>query len=660
MHSNLLFAAYSVAISANDSEYFAEICKDLATSLETEQGRVACEAQDEVLQICDQLYINDKITENQLLYLRHLVLIREEAVATLYDEFQEHQSIPLLAKSLFELANTHPFQTASAASNENEGEEKGISFDTEDVPSSDAADEDDADLADEDEDEVKSPQIPKRKSSALIAKGLTGVISLMGRASLISKTELSVLYELVEQENEYVFAAYELYEKNKNLEDLQDTLLRCVKLEIRKRVTDFQEKELAQMQQEREQDKANVNEDETSHSDDNQLDEEDERKSESSENALESQDEISLEDISLATIFQSLNIENVWEKSVPEIFLKTVFIAVIRNQLTADQAKAICDLYHARYDLVHAAWEVFTVQRDGIDFIDTLRRVIRDVRVDELKEGSTEVSKGEESEDLRHSHSAKNSSTESPSVKSEPSRDNMEQTLQDRKAEALLAVSAAKRELLKHSLEMMVKQKLTTSEKAQELYARYLSGDVLTDAAIEAYASDRDVGEFLDTLQVLANNSKEDLDVLMRAVSAEKNEEQGEDSLTSAEEDIALSQIQEIVNEMLKSDMIGPGIAEEFRKLIRARDPRLVEAYTVYQSNKSGAELVNSLLKIVIAAVEATPKASVAESHLYADKSTDQRASVEEPKKEEINERKSQSSTLDPDDQKTVVEILMR
>ena len=31
-----------------------------------------------MLQICDQLYLAHKITENQLLYLRHLVLIREE------------------------------------------------------------------------------------------------------------------------------------------------------------------------------------------------------------------------------------------------------------------------------------------------------------------------------------------------------------------------------------------------------------------------------------------------------------------------------------------------------------------------------------------------------------------------------------------------------
>lgn len=50
-NATLLFAAYSVALSAADSEYMAEICKDLGTSLQTQQGREACEAQDEVLQV---------------------------------------------------------------------------------------------------------------------------------------------------------------------------------------------------------------------------------------------------------------------------------------------------------------------------------------------------------------------------------------------------------------------------------------------------------------------------------------------------------------------------------------------------------------------------------------------------------------------------------
>lgn len=119
--STLLFAAYSVAISANDSEYLAEICKDLAQSLVSEQGRSACEAQDEVLQVSDQLYINSRISENQLLYLRHLVLIREEAVATVYDHFQEHQNVPLLAKALYELCNTHPYQHAQQGTQTAEG-----------------------------------------------------------------------------------------------------------------------------------------------------------------------------------------------------------------------------------------------------------------------------------------------------------------------------------------------------------------------------------------------------------------------------------------------------------------------------------------------------------------------------------------------------------
>ena len=99
-------AAYSVALSNNaDSAYFAEICKDLAQTLETEDGRQACEAQDEVFKICDKLYALDKLNENRLLYLRHLVLIRDESVATIYDDYQIHNDQNVLARNLFNLAN---------------------------------------------------------------------------------------------------------------------------------------------------------------------------------------------------------------------------------------------------------------------------------------------------------------------------------------------------------------------------------------------------------------------------------------------------------------------------------------------------------------------------------------------------------------------------
>lgn len=657
-NSNLLFAAYSVAISANDSEYFAEICKDISNSLATDQGKIACEAQDEVLQICDQLYINDKITENQLLYLRHLILIREEAVATLYDEFQEHQNVSILAKALYELANTHPFQSLDQGEDEEEEEEED--------------DEDDEDGEDND----GSPEVPVRRNSSSISKGLTGVIALMSRSGVISKTEANVLYEMVEQENDYVIAAYELYEKDKNLDELQDTLIRCVRLEIRKRVTDIQEKELAAMQNDRrgvesdddDDDIANVVVEDVESDTDSSEEDEEEGAEDSADSEKDSgDDEFKLEDIQCSTILASLNIDNIWHKTVPEEFIKTVFIGVVRKQLELEQAKSLCDLFHAKYDLVHSAWEVFTVQKDVVDFLDTLRRIVRDVKIESIREAVTEEMKSpkpsrssvpaESKPAPSAPASALNTTATSASNHSSNEMPLDQKTLQNRKNEALLAVTAAKRELLKHSLEMMVKQGLTSAEKATDLYGRYLAGDIMVDAAIEAYASDRDVGEFLDTLQVLANNSKEDLEVLMRAVSNENEEEEsgGKSAQEVAFESIALNQITEIVSEMLKNDMIGPGIAEAFKTLIKNRDQRLIDAYNTYQANKSGAELVNSLLKIVIASVEETPKAETSKTE--TPEASKKSPSKPNPAKSEDD---AQQSALDPSDQKTVVEILMR
>ena len=84
--------------------------------MSTEDGRQACEAQDELLEICDNLYINNKITENQLLYLRHLILIRDENVADIYDEGQNYDPVNTIymAKALYKLANLQTTPTTSS------------------------------------------------------------------------------------------------------------------------------------------------------------------------------------------------------------------------------------------------------------------------------------------------------------------------------------------------------------------------------------------------------------------------------------------------------------------------------------------------------------------------------------------------------------------
>jgi hypothetical protein len=50
---------------------------------------------------------------------------------------------------------------------------------------------------------------------------------------------------------------------------------------------------------------------------------------------------------------------------------------------------------------------------------------------------------------------------------------------------------------------MMVKQSMLSAQQGADVYERALHGDSLLDAAIESYAKDRDVSEFLETLQIL-------------------------------------------------------------------------------------------------------------------------------------------------------------
>jgi hypothetical protein len=706
--STLLFAAYSVAVSAGDLEYLTEIVKDIASSLQTEQGRSACEAQDEVLQVCDQLYSMERITESQLLYLRHLTLIRDNTVANLYDEFQQHESVILLAKGLYELSNTHPFSNSpeDTANNDNNNN----NHEKEDGNGNDEEDE-----GDNDEQEAA---ISKELSS-----GLINVLVLMAKAKIISKTEAQILMEMVQNEDECVFAAYELYTKDHKLDDLQDTLIRCVRLEIRKRVTEIQEREIENLQKETNEEENDEEEEEEEEggdgNDNNDQDEEEDNEDEEGDNEEDDDDDdyeagkavrdndlldnyaFDLEDISLTSILSELQVENIWKNTVPETFIQTVFIAVLRRQLQLDHAKALCDLFHAKYDLVHAAWEVFVVQRDAIDFIDTLRRIVKDLDTNELQEISSTSATATSSVAGRHDRAAATMSsttaaaaaaaaantstaTTEPSTSSSAAgapassssssqqqppmtyttsstitSENLakaahldreyetaqreRQEAQDAKTKALRAIDEAKRDLLKHSLDMMVKQNLLSQSNAESLYERHLAGDKLTDAAIESYAADKDVNEFIDTLQLLASHSKEELDILlgtsMSNLQKEQEEEQQRSSkpaatastgtaaatstpasstssgpssrpLPNSLADLALQQIEEIVQEMLKSDMISSGVATVFTKLIVDRDIRLIQAYETFLQNRNGTELIDTLLRIVIASVEGVAKAS--------------------------------------------------
>lgn len=653
-----------MAISANDSEYMAEICKDLSTSLQTREGRIACEAQDEVLQVCDQLYLSNKITENQLLYLRHLVLIRDESVAQIYDDFQDHQNVAMLAKALYDHSNTHPFMLAQQEEEEAEDEEE-----------------------DDDDDEEENTKLKDTDFRRSPKESLTGAVALMIRSKVVTNAEANVLIEMIRGQNEYVMAAYELYESDDNLEELQDTLLRCAKLEIRKRLADQKEAQLS------EQEKAvlNRNEDtnESSGSDSNGGSESDDEHEDDSDQdeGLEDETEanFSLEDIGLDTIMESLRVENIWKNSVPEKFLLIVFVAVIQRHLEVGQAKALCDLYQAEYDLVRAAWEVYTVQSDVIDFIDTLKRVVRDLDFDRNgdvamtdRDRRTNQSKREDSEEESDEDSGENDEEddeekdedreeEITNVKSSTASD--EATKIDRRNEALAAVASAKKELLKHSLEMMVKQGMTSAEDASNLYARYLSGDMMIEAAIDSYAADREVAEFLTTLRILSSHTTEELQEMMKQASSGESPKKTNASASTStnspgspysSSDSTQLQLRGIVAELSRNKMIDVNLAAQLLHLINNKDNRVMAAYGEYTQKKDGAQLIDSLLKIGAGENSSVNQDEDNEDDDEDDDDEDENESDDNADETSGNQSSDRPTLLNASDQKTVVEILSR
>jgi cell division septation protein DedD len=177
----------------------------------------------------------------------------------------------------------------------------------------------------------------------------------------------------------------------------------------------------------------------------------------------------------------------------------------------------------------------------------------------------------------------------------------------------------------------------------------------------------------LDTLQILCNHSKEDIDALMHAAAAAEEQEQQEQehqqkqSSSPSKNELALLQITDIVKEMLKNDMIGPAVAEMFQRLIKASDARLIAAYEKYTQNKNGAELVDTLLRIVVASVEGT-SAPPTSSAASASKTSPAKPQQSSPAKSSPSPAASPSSSsaganesiLDANDQKKVVEILFK
>ncbi len=348
-------------MSFKDAKYFSEICLDIASSLQSEDGRDTCIAQDEVLQCCDKLYMAKQITQNQLLYLRHLVLIRTESIWDIHDNYSATEDFQGMSQALHQLANAHHSTTL-----QQEESEEGFEGDSED-----------------DEDEINGKQTfgPSATSDANESKTiLKQMVDYLYQSGEISENECRTLLEMIANDNEYCLAAFEVWGNNKNLEDFEDTLKRCAKLEIRKQQALSKEEQKKKTQRQQQYDESS---EESSENSGGGYDNDEEDGESAEEEDEPSPAEIKRANADLGVILASLGLTNQWEETVPMPFVSIVFIATHRNVLQLGQAKALCDLYQAQYDLVLAAWEAYNIDSDARELIDTLKRIVRELTFDE-------------------------------------------------------------------------------------------------------------------------------------------------------------------------------------------------------------------------------------------------------------------------------------
>lgn len=50
----------------------------------------------------------ERLSESQSLYLKHLILIRDESISTIYENFQQHQSYVQMMDEILSYMVTHP------------------------------------------------------------------------------------------------------------------------------------------------------------------------------------------------------------------------------------------------------------------------------------------------------------------------------------------------------------------------------------------------------------------------------------------------------------------------------------------------------------------------------------------------------------------------
>ena len=316
--------------------------------------------------------------------------------------------------------------------------------------------------------------------------------------------------------------------------------------------------------------------------------------------------------VDLAALLASLGVPpSRVPSTIPRDFAIAVFAAAHVGAVGVPQARALCDLFDAGYDLVRAAWEVYQVQQDLPDLIDTLRRIVRGVDVDDLDRVHVKYSQERLSPSpppAQHQYQQQQQAPTTSNISAGAGAGGESERAAVRQANA--AIASAKQDVLKHSLEMMVKQSMLSANDAAGLFERFLDGDLLVEAAIETYAKDRNVTEFLDTLQILATHSREEIDSILRGDSNARpaatdspapttrpvDPSPSPSSTTSNRPNTQMrSTLASVIQDLGKDELLDESSVNTLLTLLDRGDDRVYQAFESFSGSKDWSALLGTL-----------------------------------------------------------------
>merc|ERR1719223_11251 len=141
----------------------------------------------------------------------------------------------------------------------------------------------------------------------------------MLRGNLINKDEAVLLSHMINNGNQYLVGAYELFEHDGDMDDLQDTMIRCVRVELRKRSSD---KQVSQRDNEYSESSTSDDDDSSTSTSDSDSSEDSSSDDDMYQQVRPTEKDDSFEVGDLTQLMAHLNIKNVWSKvGVPAKFI---------------------------------------------------------------------------------------------------------------------------------------------------------------------------------------------------------------------------------------------------------------------------------------------------------------------------------------------------